>query len=188
MHAKSPYRPQSEPARERRPDSRTQGREVQARQEDEGRCSWRGSAASGACAADAPDVIHCPRPDGRYVSTRSILAMQDPSDSSQPLSPPRGMRDFYPEEMALRTFIFDAWRNATRAHGFAMYDSCVVESLDLLKRKSGEEIVNQIYAFADKSGRELALRPEMTPTLARMVAARQGSLPFPLKWAAIGQC
>lgn len=114
--------------------------------------------------------------------------MQDPSDSSQPLSPPRGMRDFYPEEMALRTFIFDAWRNATRAHGFAMYDSCVVESLDLLKRKSGEEIVNQIYAFADKSGRELALRPEMTPTLARMVAARQGSLPFPLKWAAIGQC
>lgn len=101
---------------------------------------------------------------------------------------PRGMRDFYPEEMAIRNAIFDAWIRSARAFGFAHYDACVVESLDLLKRKSGEEIVEQIYAFKDKSDRDLALRPEMTPTLARMIVARQGQLAFPLKWFAIAQC
>ena len=98
------------------------------------------------------------------------------------------MRDFYPEDMKLRNRIFDAWRAAAVASGFEQYDSCVVESLELLQRKAGEEIVNQIYTFEDKSGRKLALRPEMTPTLARMVAARQGSLPFPIKWFTIAQC
>jgi histidyl-tRNA synthetase len=98
------------------------------------------------------------------------------------------MRDFYPEDMKLRNRIFDAWRAAAVASGFEPYDACVVESLELLQRKAGEEIVNQIYAFEDKSGRKLALRPEMTPTLARMVAARQGALPFPLKWFTIAQC
>ncbi len=101
---------------------------------------------------------------------------------------PRGMRDFYPEDMRLRNRIFDAWRHAAVASGFQQYDACVVESLELLQRKAGEEIVNQIYAFEDKSGRKLALRPEMTPTLARMVAARQGSLAFPVKWFTIAQC
>ena len=98
------------------------------------------------------------------------------------------MRDFYPEDMKLRNRIFDAWRAAAVASGFEQYDACVVESLELLQRKAGEEIVNQIYAFEDKSGRKLALRPEMTPTLARMVAARQGALPFPIKWFTIAQC
>lgn len=107
------------------------------------------------------------------------------STSSQP---PRGMRDFYPVDMVLRNRIFDSWRTAAHRFGFAPYDSCVVESLDLLKRKAGEEIVEQIYAFKDKSGRELALRPEMTPTLARMVGARHGSLTFPIKWHTIAQC
>jgi len=102
--------------------------------------------------------------------------------------PPRGMRDFYPDDMLLRNRIFDSWRTAADRFGFAPYDSCVVESLDLLKRKAGEEIVDQIYAFTDKSGRELALRPEMTPTLARMVSARYGSLTFPIKWQTIAQC
>jgi len=104
------------------------------------------------------------------------------------LNPPRGMRDFYPADMVLRERIFGAWREAARAFGFAPYDACVVESLELLKRKAGEEIVGQIYAFRDKSGRELALRPEMTPTLARMVASRRGSLSVPLKWHTIAQC
>ena len=102
--------------------------------------------------------------------------------------PPRGMRDFYPEDMAARNAVFDAWAHAARSFGFAQYDSCVVESLELLKRKGGEEIVEQIYAFQDKSERFLALRPEMTPTLARMISAKQGSLAFPLKWFAIAQC
>ncbi len=103
-------------------------------------------------------------------------------------NPPRGMRDFYPEDMLLRNLIFDAWRSAAQNYGFAQYDSCVVESLELLKRKAGEEITEQIYAFKDKSNRDLALRPEMTPTLARMVAARQGALTFPIKWFTIAQC
>jgi len=103
-------------------------------------------------------------------------------------SAPRGMRDFYPEDMALQNRIFDAWRRSAERSGFDRYDACVVESLDLLKRKAGEEIVEQIYAFKDKSGRDLALRPEMTPTLARMVAARENSVVFPIKWSTIAQC
>ena len=90
------------------------------------------------------------------------------------LAPPRGMRDFYPEDMVLRNRVFDAWRAAAVASGFEHYDACVVESLELLKRKAGEEVENQVYAFQDKSGRDIALRAEMTPTLARMVAQRQG--------------
>jgi histidyl-tRNA synthetase len=109
-------------------------------------------------------------------------------ENDLPLAPPRGMRDFYPEDMAVRNAVFDAWKAAAAAHGFVPYDSCVVEQLSLLKRKAGEEIVDQIYAFTDKSGRELALRPEMTPTLARMVAARQSALTMPLKWYTIAQC
>lgn len=110
------------------------------------------------------------------------------NDSEISLAPPRGMRDFYPAEMALRNCIFDAWRKAAEMHGFNQYDACVVESLDLLKRKAGEEIADQIYTFQDKSGRDLALRPEMTPSLARMIVARQGSLAIPIKWYAIAQC
>ena len=98
------------------------------------------------------------------------------------------MRDFYPEDMIWRDRVFDAWRKASRICGFSNYDACVVESLELLRRKAGEEVTEQIYSFEDKSGRQLALRAEMTPTLARMVAARQGSLHFPLKWTTIAQC
>ncbi len=103
-------------------------------------------------------------------------------------APPRGMRDFYPADMRQRNLVFDAWRGAALAYGFEPYDACVVESLDLLQRKSGEEVAEQIYHFEDKSGRRLALRPEMTPTLARMIAARQGALKFPLKWFTLAQC
>jgi histidyl-tRNA synthetase len=109
--------------------------------------------------------------------------------NSEPiLAPPRGMRDFYPEDMAVRNAVFAAWAAAARRFGFEPYDACAVESLDLLKRKGGEEIVEQIYAFKDKSDRDLALRAEMTPTLARMIVARQNALSFPLKWYAIAQC
>ena len=102
--------------------------------------------------------------------------------------PPRGMRDFYPEDMAWRTRVFDAFRAAGAAAGFVPYDACVVESYELLARKAGEEVGEQIYHFLDKSERHLALRAEMTPTLARMVAQRQKELSFPLKWTTIAQC
>ena len=102
--------------------------------------------------------------------------------------PPRGMRDFYPEDMAWRNRVFDAFRAAGEAAGFRPYDACVVESYELLARKAGEEVGEQIYHFLDKSERHLALRAEMTPTLARMVAQRQKELSFPLKWTTIAQC
>ena len=102
--------------------------------------------------------------------------------------PPRGMRDFYPEDMAWRNKVFDAFRASASAYGFEPYDACVVESYELLARKAGEEVGEQIYHFLDKSERHLALRPEMTPTLARMVAQRQKELSFPLKWTTIAQC
>ena len=102
--------------------------------------------------------------------------------------PPRGMRDFYPEDMAWRSRVFDAFRAAGEAAGFRQYDACVVESYELLARKAGEEVGEQIYHFFDKSERHRALRAEMTPTLARMVAQRQKELPFPLKWTTIAQC
>lgn len=101
---------------------------------------------------------------------------------------PRGMRDFYPEDMAWRNKVFDAFRAAGEAAGFEQYDACVVENYELLARKAGEEVSEQIYHFLDKSERHLALRPEMTPTLARLVAQRQKELPLPLKWTAIAQC
>ena len=101
---------------------------------------------------------------------------------------PRGMRDFYPEDMVWRNRVFDAFRAAGEAAGFEPYDSCVVESYELLARKAGEEVGEQIYHFFDKSERHIALRAEMTPTLARMVAQRQHELSFPLKWTTIAQC
>lgn len=102
--------------------------------------------------------------------------------------PPRGMRDFYPEDMRKRNRLFEYWRSAALKHGFEEYDAPVVETEELLTRKSGEEIVHQIYNFQDKSGRALALRPEMTPSLARMIIARQNTLAMPVKWFSVPQC
>ncbi|MCL7970890.1 MAG: histidine--tRNA ligase [marine benthic group bacterium] len=98
-----------------------------------------------------------------------------------------GFRDFYPAEMALRTHIFRTWRKVARRYGFVEYDGPPLESLELYTRKSGEEIVGQLYGFTDQGGREVALRPEMTPTFARMVGARAAGLPKPIKWFSIPQ-
>lgn len=108
--------------------------------------------------------------------------------SSISLQPTRGMRDFYPEDFAKREALFNAWKDVANTFGFSLYDAPVVENLDLLKRKGGEEIVDQIYEFTDKSGRSLALRAEMTPSLVRMAAAIVKTVPLPLKWSAIPQC
>ncbi|HSM37423.1 MAG TPA: histidine--tRNA ligase [Longimicrobiales bacterium] len=98
-----------------------------------------------------------------------------------------GFRDFYPEDLARRTRIFAAWREASRRFGFMEYDGPPLEPLDLYTGKSGEEIVRQLYAFTDKGDREVALRPEMTPTFARMVAARAAGLRKPIRWYSIPQ-
>ena len=100
----------------------------------------------------------------------------------------RGTRDFYPEDMRIRNWLFDNFRAAARSHGFEEYDSPVLEHEELYTRKQGEEITQQLYNFEDKGGRRVALRPEMTPSLARMVMARAGAMPTPLKWFSIPQC
>src|SRR5690348_13823947 len=98
-----------------------------------------------------------------------------------------GFRDFYPDDLALRSHIFAAWRAVAARYGFEEYDGPPLEPLDLYTAKSGAEIVGQLYNFKDKGDREVALRPEMTPTLARMVAARANGLRKPIRWFAIPQ-
>ena len=98
-----------------------------------------------------------------------------------------GFREFYPADLALRTHIFRTWRTVAARYGFEEYDGPPLEPLELYTAKSGDEIVGQLYNFTDKGGREVALRPEMTPTLARMVAARANGLKKPIRWFAIPQ-
>jgi histidyl-tRNA synthetase len=97
----------------------------------------------------------------------------------------KGTRDFYPDAMRLRNWIADAWRRVSLRNGFEEYDSPIFEYLDLFEAKSGPEIVEQLFAFTDRGGRRLALCPEITPSLARMVNAKINSLPRPLKWFSI---
>lgn len=107
----------------------------------------------------------------------------------------RGFRDFYPEPLPnqdvwsadVRNYIFDNWRNVARNYGFREYDGPPLESLELYTLKSGGEIVTQLYNFTDKGNREVALRPEMTPTLARMIGAHERNYKKPVKWFAIPQ-
>ena len=98
-----------------------------------------------------------------------------------------GFRDFYPEDLSLRNHIFATWRGVAARYGFEEYDGPPLEALDMYTKKSGDEIVQQLYTFRDKGDREVALRPEMTPTLARMVAARVQALKKPIRWFSIPQ-
>jgi histidyl-tRNA synthetase len=98
-----------------------------------------------------------------------------------------GFRDFYPDDLALRACIFETWRKVATRYGFEEYDGPPLEPLELYTAKSGEEIVGQLYTFVDKGDRSVALRPEMTPTLARMVAARANGLKKPIRWFSIPQ-
>ena len=100
----------------------------------------------------------------------------------------RGTRDFYPEDMRLRNWLFQKFHSSSLSHGFEEYDSPIIEHEELYTRKQGEEITQQLYNFEDKGGRKISLRPEMTPSLARMVMARSGTLPLPIKWYSIPQC
>ena len=98
-----------------------------------------------------------------------------------------GFRDFYPQELAERAYIMQTWREVARRYAFVEYDGPPLEPLELYTRKSGDEIVGQLYNFVDKGGRDVALRPEMTPTVARMVAARANALRKPVRWFSIPQ-
>ena len=134
----------------------------------------------------------------------SAAVIQDERKASAPappaapmdLKPPRGTRDFYPhscatsdaEDMSLRTWLFGHWRAVAGLHGFEEYDAPVLESEELYVRKAGEDVTKQLYSMEDQSGRKLALRPEMTPSLARMVLARRGGMNLPVKWFSIPQC
>ena len=98
-----------------------------------------------------------------------------------------GFRDFYPEQLAVRNYLMSVWRDVARRYGFVEYDGPPLEPLELYTKKSGDEIVGQLYSFTDKGGREVALRPEMTPTLARMVAAKANAMRKPIRWFSVPQ-
>jgi len=98
-----------------------------------------------------------------------------------------GFREFYPEDRAVLGHIMDVWRRACRRYGFREWESPVLEPLELFTEKSGEEIVRQLFNFEDKGGRKVSLRPEMTPSLARMVGAKANGMPKPIRWFAIGE-
>ena len=99
----------------------------------------------------------------------------------------KGFRDFFPEDCAVRNYVFDHWRAVAQRYGFVEYEGPVLESAELYKRKSGDEILGQLFHFEDRGEREVAMRPELTPSLARMAAARQRDFKKPLRWFGIGQ-
>ncbi|UCC96890.1 MAG: histidine--tRNA ligase [Phycisphaerales bacterium] len=101
------------------------------------------------------------------------------------IPPVKGTRDFYPPEMAVRNFIVDGWKKVSLRNGFEEYDGPIFEYLKMFQIKSGDEIVEQLFSLTDRGGRDLALRPEITPTLARMVNQRINALPRPIKWFSV---
>ncbi len=101
------------------------------------------------------------------------------------IPPVKGTRDFYPQDMARRNWIIDGWKKVSIRNGFEEYDGPIFEYLKMFQIKSGDEIVEQLFSFQDRGGRDLALRPEITPTLARMVNQQINSLPKPIKWFSV---
>ncbi|KAL1313747.1 hypothetical protein AAHE18_16G134700 [Arachis hypogaea] len=104
------------------------------------------------------------------------------------VNPPKGTRDFPPEEMRLRNWLFNNFKEVSRLYGFEEVDFPVLENEALFTRKAGEEIKDQLYCFEDRGNRRVALRPELTPSLARLVIQKGKSVPLPLKWFTVGQC
>jgi histidyl-tRNA synthetase len=145
--------------------------------------------------ASAPNSLAPPPKSGGRASA-SVTKLN--SDSSSPslisiaTQPMRGTRDFYPADLRLRTWLFDNFRKAAHKRNFVEYDAPLLELTDLYTRKAGDEIVSQLYSFTDQGGRSVSLRPEMTPSLARMVLSKAGTnglgLPLPLKWFSLPQC
>ncbi|HEX6034029.1 MAG TPA: histidine--tRNA ligase, partial [Anaerolineales bacterium] len=103
------------------------------------------------------------------------------------IQPVKGTRDFYPEQMALRTWLYNIMREVAESFGYQEYEAPILESLELYAAKSGEELVKeQSYVFTDRGGSEITLRPELTPSLARMIAQQQNELNFPVRWWSFG--
>lgn len=161
------------------------------------------SAASEVINANVPTTSS--NPGGRKTS--GVLEQKKAVDKPD-LAPPKGTRDFYPEDHRLQQWLFNNWRKTAKEFGFEEYDAPVVENEALFTRKAGEEVTQQLYNFEDKGnriftgsvkrfmtkfmyvilgGRRLSLRPEMTPSLARMVLAKGNALPLPIKWFSIPQ-
>lgn len=109
-----------------------------------------------------------------------------PSMSSLSNKPYKGMRDLYPSEKRLQNFVFNTWRRVVESFGYEEYGAPTLEPLELFAAKTGQEIVNeQTYSFTDRGGRQVAIRPEMTPTVSRMIAARQQETGYPARWYSI---
>ncbi|MEW5298478.1 MAG: hypothetical protein WDW36_001596 [Sanguina aurantia] len=102
--------------------------------------------------------------------------------------PPKGTRDFFPDDMRVRNWLFGEFAAVSTLFGFEQFDVPVLESEELFVRKAGEEITDQLYCFEDKGGRRVALRPELTPSLARLILQRGKALTLPAKWFVVGQC
>lgn len=129
-------------------------------------------------------------PTSKQVETDSQknFSSKTSATNTTPLSTEsyKGVRDFYPQEMVLQNHIFNTWRKVVESYGYEEYNASVLEPAELYRAKSGDEIVNtQTYTFTDRGEREVTLRPEMTPTVARMVAARRRELAYPLRWYSI---
>jgi histidyl-tRNA synthetase len=139
----------------------------------------RGGRRVGAALADDDDDA---------ANNKKAKTSSSPQQQLIDTNPPRGTRDFFPEDMRLRQWLFGRWGEVSRRFGFEQYDAPVLESEALFVRKAGEEITEQLYSFEDKGGRRVALRPEMTPSLARLVLSRGKALPLPAKWWAVAQC
>jgi histidyl-tRNA synthetase len=115
-----------------------------------------------------------------------VSKAKNKKNTSQGLRAPRGTRDFYPDDMRRRNWLFDRFRQTAAGFGFEEVDAPMVEHAELFTRKAGEEIVDQLYHF-ELHDRHLALRPEMTPSIARMVIAHQGGMRFPIRWFTLTQ-
>ncbi|CAI9102956.1 OLC1v1001359C2 [Oldenlandia corymbosa var. corymbosa] len=124
-------------------------------------------------------------------SVSSLSSVQQPEYSYQQridVNPPKGTRDFPPEDMRLRNWLFNHFKEVSNLYGFEEVDFPILESEALYIRKGGEEIRDQLYCFEDRGKRRVALRPELTPSLARLVIQKGKSVPLPLKWFAVQQC
>lgn len=109
-----------------------------------------------------------------------------PETKKLSLEPYKGTRDFYPEDQFIQNYIFSVWKKTAHMYGYVEYNASILEETELYKAKSGEEIVNdQTYTFVDRGGRDVTIRPEMTPTVARMIAQKRKELTFPVRWFSI---